>query len=72
MTYRNILYEGKVQDFEPGGYDGDNMIFRSKLGYVLRERTLDTLLREQRNGKIGEGNPFYDLSKIAELGGKKE
>ena len=71
-TYRNILYDGKVQDFEPVGYDGKNMIYKSKLGYVVRESTLDTLLREQQSGKIGEGQAFYDLRKIAVLGGRGE
>ena len=73
MTYYpNILIDGKVQDFEYFKTERGVRLYRSNRRHILSERTLDTLLREQMKGKIGEGKAFYELDKVAERGGRHE
>ena len=50
--YNNILYDGKLQDFEFIGrqeHDGEESynLYTSNLGHTLSERTLEALLHTQ-------------------------
>ena len=49
-TYKNILYNGKFQDFTYTKNMGELRLFTSNLGHTLSQETLDGLVEKQKQG----------------------
>ena len=53
LTYQNILYKGKLQEFHFEFMWMGNAFYNSDLGHILAASTLDKLVLEQQENRIG-------------------